>query len=259
MISKKLKPVHTDRKNLIRIGPNRDGGYIIDKRIIKNINYVITCGLNDDWNFEKHFLKYKKDINILAFDHTVNHKFWVKKFVKDIFHLIIFKKTSLWKIKKIFNFIDYYLFFTGNKKHLKLKITNKISKNKSTTLGKILRNKRDVLLKIDIEGDEYFVLKDIEKNVNKISCLIIEFHNLNNNIKKILSFIKKVKKLRIIHVHGNNVANLDKFSYPVGLEMTLINKKKIKLSRAKNNRVYPIKGLDFPNVKRNPDIQLKFK
>ena len=41
--------------------------------------------------------------------------------------------------------------------------------------------------------------------------------------------------------------------------MTLINKKKIKLSRAKNNRVYPIKGLDFPNVKRNPDIQLKFK
>ena len=115
------------------------------------------------------------------------------------------------------------------------------------------------MLKIDIEGDEYFVLKDIEKNVNKISCLIIEFHNLNNNIKKILNFIKKVKKLRIIHVHGNNVANLDKFSYPIGLEMTLINKKKIKLSRAKNNRVYPIKGLDFPNVKRNPDIQLKFK
>ena len=63
MISKKLKPIHTDRKNLIRIGPNRDGGYIIDKRIIKNINYVITCGLNDDWNFEKHFLKYKKDIS----------------------------------------------------------------------------------------------------------------------------------------------------------------------------------------------------
>ena len=259
MISKKLKPIYTDRKNLIRIGPNRDGGYIIDKRIIKNINYVITCGLNDDWNFEKHFLKYKKDINILAFDHTVNCKFWTKKFLKDIFHLIIFKKTSLWKIKKIFNFIDYYLFFSGNKKHLKLKITNKISKNKSTTLDKILKNKRGVLLKIDIEGDEYFVLKDIKKNVNKISCLIIEFHNLNNNIKKILSFIKKVKKLKIIHVHGNNVANLDKFSYPVGLEMTLINKKKIKLSRAKNNRVYPIKGLDFPNVKRNRDVQLKFK
>ena len=57
MFSKKIKPVFVSNKNLIRIGPKRDGGYVIDKRIIKTVDHIITCGLSDDWNFEKDFLK----------------------------------------------------------------------------------------------------------------------------------------------------------------------------------------------------------
>ena len=37
MFSKKIKPVFVSNKNLTRIGPKRDGGYVIDKRIIKTI------------------------------------------------------------------------------------------------------------------------------------------------------------------------------------------------------------------------------
>ena len=56
MFSHKLKPIFTDKKNLLRLGPKRDGGYILDKRIFNKIDHIVTCGLSDDWNFEKHFL-----------------------------------------------------------------------------------------------------------------------------------------------------------------------------------------------------------
>ena len=52
MLPKILKPYHLDKSNLVRIGPKKDGGYVIDKRVIDKSEVIITCGLNDDWDFE---------------------------------------------------------------------------------------------------------------------------------------------------------------------------------------------------------------
>ena len=56
MLPKILKPFHSDKSNLVRIGPKKDGGYVIDKRVIEKSEVIITCGLNDDWEFERDFL-----------------------------------------------------------------------------------------------------------------------------------------------------------------------------------------------------------
>ena len=56
MLPKFLKPFHISKSNLIRIGPKTDGGYIVDKRIFNRTDTLITCGLNDDWEFEKALL-----------------------------------------------------------------------------------------------------------------------------------------------------------------------------------------------------------
>ena len=40
--------------------------------------------------------------------------------------------------------------------------------------------------------------------------------------------------------------------------MTLINSKKYKTSKNKSKLNYPIKDLDFKNLKRRADIELKF-
>jgi len=86
MLPNDLRPLKIDEKNLIRIGPKIDCGYVIDKRVIKDIETIISCGLNDNWEFEKHFLKLKPNINIITYDHTVNNSFWIKRFLKDFFH-----------------------------------------------------------------------------------------------------------------------------------------------------------------------------
>ena len=134
MLPKFLKPLHVNRSNLIRIGPKKDGGYIIDKRILNKSNTLITCGLNDDWEFEKYFLKKNGDTSILAYDHTINNKFWIKRFKKDFLALLLLKKLKLDKILDVFKYLDYKFFFRKNRIHFQKKIVYKKKNNKEITI-----------------------------------------------------------------------------------------------------------------------------
>jgi len=258
MFSKKLKPVFIKKSDLIRIGPKRDGGYVLDKRVINKIEYIITCGLSDDWEFEKEFSKINKKVKILAYDHTVNSGFWIKRFINDLIDLFLFKKLRVWKIIKIFRYIDYLNFFSKKNKHLKLKVTKKNITNLEISLNKILQQKNNVLLKVDIEESEYEILNNILINCKKINCLIIEFHSVKKNLNKIYKFIDKLKSLKLIHIHGNNINKIESGGYPYALELTFVNSKKIKYKNKINLTKYPIANIDYPNVKRNEDINLIF-
>ena len=50
------------------------------------------------------------------------------------------------------------------------------------------------MLKIDIEGDEYEVLQDINLYSEKVHTLIVEFHELDINLNKFEKLIKKIQK-----------------------------------------------------------------
>ena len=259
MIPKYLKPYHTSFSNLVRLGRKYDGGYVIDKRVIAKTRTIVTCGLEAEWSFEKEFQKNNRNCKILAFDHTVNKKFWIDRFLKDFISLLLLKKIKLNKIFDVFKYIEYLSFFSGNNKHyLKKIVSKKEGKNNQITITDAIGNNQDVLLKIDIEGDEYKVLSEVDKNFNKINLVIIEFHDLQKNLKKIKNFIKKTK-LKNIHINANNYGMVDVNGIPQVIEMTLINPKKFKIKNSKTKRNYPIKGLDFKNRKRGPDIQIAFE
>ncbi len=257
MLPKYLKPLHVKKSNLIRIGPKADGGYIVDKRILGNNNVLVTCGLNDDWNFEKKFIKKNGDISVIAFDHTVNNKFWIKRFKKDIISLLLLKKLSLNKILDIFKYIDYRIFFRKKKIHYKKKIVDKSKNDNEISISKILKPLNNVVLKVDIEGDEYKILSDIKKNSKKIIFLIIEFHNVHKSLDKIRKFLNNLD-LKIIHIHANNYGGIDKKNIPKVLELSLINSKIVKIKKIYSKRKYPIINLDFKNLKRRDDIKIKF-
>ena len=259
MIPKYLKPYHTSFSNLVRLGRKYDGGYVIDKRVIAKTRTIVTCGLEAEWSFEKEFQKNNRNCKILAFDHTVNKKFWIDRFLKDFTSLLLLKKIKLNKIFDVFKYIEYLSFFSGNNKHyLKKIVSKKEVKNNQITITDAIGNNQDILLKIDIEGDEYKVLSEVDKNFNKINLVIIEFHDLQKNLKKIKNFIKKTK-LKNIHINANNYGMVDVNGIPQVIEMTLINPKKFKIKNSKTKRNYPIKGLDFKNRKRGPDIQIAFE
>ena len=76
---------------------------------------------------------------------------------------------------------------------------------------------------------------------------MIEFHDVNKNLKKILNFMKNFK-LKLTHIHINNYGPINASGLPSVIEFTFVKKDYCK-NNYKNLNL-PIQNLDFPN---NPD------
>ena len=123
-----------------------------------------------------------------------------------------------------------------------------------------MQKKKIFLVKIDIEGDEYKIIKDIKDFSNKIHILIVEFHNLDKKRKLFKESIIFLKTLfNIIHIHGNNYCSLCKDNLPEVVELTFLNKKIYPLNKKNFQKNFPIKKLDFPSYQFRKDYILKFQ
>jgi len=253
-----LKPYDVEIKDLIRVGPNSDGGYVIHRNSIDLAKKIITCGLSDDWKFEKDFKKLNKNCLIDAYDHTVDKDFWYKRFKKDILHFFLLKKLRYKKIIKIFDYLDYKKFFINENKHFLKKIVKIAKEENEISISEILNKSDNFILKVDIEGDEYEILSDIINKSEKTILLIIEFHDLRKNLGKIENFIKENEILKLIHIHANNFSATDENGDPNVIELTFVNINKINISKDRSKKKYPITGLDYKNSHRKKDIELKF-
>ena len=49
-----LKPKYN--YDLIRIGRDNDGGYLVEKKSLENTQSLISLGISNDWSFEESFL-----------------------------------------------------------------------------------------------------------------------------------------------------------------------------------------------------------
>lgn len=214
---------------LIRIGDKNDGGYLLPN-ILDRIDLCISPGVGASTAFEKN-LKSKK-INSILIDHTIQ---------KNAKHVAGFKF-----IKKKLN--------TYNDK-------------KNITLKNLVKEKKNLLLQMDIEGGEYEIIQNCDpKILKKFNILIIEFHHLNQITNKhVLNYYSNVfKKLNnqfiLCHFHPNNgdsVYNIHSYIVPETVELTYINNKFIK---HKNRKQIEKKNHDLdskcdPNKK---DIRVNF-
>ena len=96
MLPKELKP--KSLFNLIRLGKDNDGGYLICKHSLEEASCLVSFGISDDYSFEEDF-KNRNNNKVLAFDPTVTNKFFLKKI---IISLIQFKFNLFYN-----NFFNY--------------------------------------------------------------------------------------------------------------------------------------------------------
>ena len=94
MLPNNFLPYLVKKENLIRLGPKYDGGYIVHKKTLSKITKIITFGLNDDWNFEKDFLKKNQLCKVVAYDHTIDHKFWMTYNLNNIINFFLLKNLQ---------------------------------------------------------------------------------------------------------------------------------------------------------------------
>jgi len=234
--------------DLVRIGRNNDGGYLVSKSDIKKSKILIGLGINDDWSFEQDFKKIK-DIEVLAYDASISQKVFIKQLIKLLPKF--YKPRSIYR--KIRTVLSYYNFFCKKnnchiQKFVGLDTDNDRHCSFASVLDEVIHD--DIFLKIDIEGSEYRFLNDIIANEKRICGMVIEFHDCDIHLKSIQEFIKKLS-LKLIHVHGNNYAPIRATD---GLPLVL------ELSFSKYCEKFEVPSLphelDMPNGKRLSEIHL---
>lgn len=177
----KLKLYKTDHQ-LIHLGENRDGGYVIADLKEKNPKLMISFGVGSTCKFELDYATMNK-ADCFMFDHTV-------KQLNPI-------KTTEWSIiHKKLGVGDYCY-------------GNILTLEKVMELASIEETK-DIFLKMDVEGYEWLtILSTPKESLKRFSQIVIEFHWLDTDqnatsLQK-LEVLEKLAETHIpIHVHGVN-------------------------------------------------------
>ena len=228
-----------DCKDLVRLGKDNDGGYLVNRTDIVNAKKLISFGINDDWSFEEDFLA----INPCALDAYDNSISGEK-----------FRTNPTWAGV----YESYSEFFTGDRVHIEKNIGNNDQVDYVSFNEVMDTASNGVFLKCDIDGSEYEFLDELITKSNQFIGLAIEFHNINqhDNFNSLTNFISKVD-LRLVHLHCNNWAY---FKTPNGgfqpdcLELTFTSSSNIEYKP----RLRMPRSLDMPNNPNDDDFEIYF-
>lgn len=268
-----LNPYKID--GLIRVGKANDGGYIVNSQDVLNTKHLISLGVSFDYSFEKNFLNKNTNIKIRTYDGSVGFRYYIKK-LKYRIKVFLFKPNSKNLqniIEGLIEFLKFSIFYKFNVfskiKHIE-KFVIKDTKNffdfeknygykaEFIEFKEVISKKlKSVFLSIDIEGGEYELLDEICALSKNLTGLIIEFHNVQKNLKLIESFIKKID-LVLIHTHVNNFGPILN-GVPSVIELSfskLLEKNSFEDKQLVNN--LPI-NLDQPNNVDSIDYLVSFK
>ncbi|MDR2803422.1 MAG: hypothetical protein LBB22_03925 [Treponema sp.] len=259
--------------DLVRLGRDHDGGYVVSKRQIEKTDILLSFGINDGWSFETDFER-RKPVKIFAYDYSVSKKckqteirdyfgFMLGSFfvlrrsrVKEYWRKISETKQNLKRLYGYFrgkensSFIPKYLGDSNVDEYISFdKIFKEMSNVKNLSM----------FIKMDIEGAEYKALPRLSPYFDKINGMAIEFHDLNH--RKTFEEITAplLNNYYIAHIHANNAGgHIINSLLPMVIEITFIHKSMLPGDVRLSTYKYPIKGLDSPNIETLDDIVLNF-
>jgi hypothetical protein len=215
--------------NLIRIGSTNDGGYVIQTPCNKETK-VISLGIADNMDFELELVDSGHAQEVYCFDGSIPE---LPVSRSNIFFENKFVRTS--------------------------------SGSDSLTLSEILGriNSDELILKIDIEGDEWSVLGDIDENeLRKFSQIIGEFHDLASSTNEVqannkINLLNKLHRhFYLVNAHPNNWS---RFRIIQGVplidvvELSFINKNQISTDESRVVRIHIEGTNDSLNSPCNPE------
>lgn len=226
--------------DLVRVGRDYDGGYLVSQSDIKKSEVLIGLGINDDWSFEEDFLN-RKEVSIYAYDGSISLKNFFKNLIKSSVRIDNLKLFYHW-FKVI---VKYRIFFSKpNVHHIKKFVGLNSTSNIHCKFSDVITsaNSNNIFLKIDVEGSEYRFLDELIENQDSITGAVIEFHDCDIHLKVIEKFINKFK-LNLVHIHTNCGGAIRSDGLPTVLELTFS-----KHGKLLENFTLPHK-FDMPNGK----------
>jgi hypothetical protein len=245
---------------MIRVGRDRDGGYVVPKSIVLQSDILLSFGISSEWSFEEDFHNLNPGCVIRTYDPTVSRSLFLGRFLQSLrlFVTLGCSPRRLWK--------NFYILWSFNRfvgrglEHYKKRLYNSQLNKRSTTIDDVfsdIPSDSKVFVKMDIEGGEYRVIDDLLRYVSQIVAFVVEFHD-TEPLREI--FEKKIleieKSFDIVHFHANNCAGAAADRFPDVVEITFVRKGLISLLGRRTN--LPLPSLDFPNSKSRPDFSFEF-
>jgi hypothetical protein len=257
---------------LKRFGVPRDGGYVGPPESIIDNSVIFCFGLSYEWSFETEISNQVKNARIFAFDPTVGLGEFVAESLaalKLIFNFsnndTLYRRIRVfgYRLKVVKNYV--FSFYVFRNKHIKKWVkANTNQTDNCIGIDEIFvkyADNKEVVLKIDIEGDEFEVLEEILKlgHISAVRSLFIEFHDLDVNWLKFHSLICKLKEThRLVHLHLPNMrTDLTSHGVPKFLEVTFVTKQ-LPVEGNEYRETLPVDGLDFPNRPESSDFKVQF-
>ena len=218
---------------IVRIGGNSDGAYVLPEGAIRGLSASISPGVSEEIDFDLH-------LGLLG----------IHSYMYDASVTCPTRLTDMQHFEKLF--IDTYN--SGNTKTL-TNIINEVSE----------QHTRDLLLQMDIEGAEYRCLQatDVGK-LGRFRVIVLEFHDLDLFLSNDLYcryWIRPIlKKLRVnhdvFHVHANNYGHLTEVhgtQIPNVLEVTYLRRDHWP---SQNQKPVDTRVLDIQNRSDRPPLEL---
>lgn len=185
-------------RHLIRVGNEKDGGYVVDAASIDHAEFLVSGGINDDWSFEAGVLA-RKAVPLFAFDASVS--------------AAIFRMRAAKSSKRSASGLDFDIladefdgFFSCSNQHV-AKFIGCAKTETHIDVRHIMQNYPNSasrgFIKLDIEGSEYEILDQLAACAPQLTGLAIEFHDVPRHLNEIVDFCQALK-LKICHVHINN-------------------------------------------------------
>ncbi len=255
--------------DLVRIGRDYDGGYVISESLMKRSSFLLSFGINDDWSFEKDFCR-TSNAGCYGFDFSVSKDGFLKKAIQEIrfFGGDILKRRKIdwsrWTLAghNFSLYRDFGAFFNETKNYFFAygidRSTHGVFKKLDDILQEHIDQAENIFLKIDIEGYEYAVLDDVLKNKGKFHALAMEIHGIHDDRNGFDNFFERLlQDYYVYHVHANNYGKMEKKNgFPNVIEISCIRADLVAQPEFYPDLSHlPLKGIDFPNNSEVADFK----
>jgi hypothetical protein len=250
-----LAPTAVD--DLIRIGSADDGGYVVPRSVVPDVDFLLSFGVNVDWSFDEDLKRLNPAIGIHAYDFSVGPRvFWSQAIVgvvKTLLGIIPFAECRQ-RIRKI---DGYRQFFSRHATHFRERINDRKELPYDVTLDEVFARTQSehIFLKMDIEGSEYAVMPDVLRHAARVNAIAIEFHAINAHRREFIEAMAQLQTVfELVHLHANNYEGAAPDGLPDVLELTFV--KVTGVRAAPRRTTLPLPGLDAPNHPTRPDFTI---
>ncbi|MCE0484890.1 MAG: hypothetical protein LV479_11715 [Methylacidiphilales bacterium] len=226
-----LRPFQSEDRGKTRLGRQRDGGYVMLDDF-EGVNKAISLGIGNDVSWDLDIAR--RGIPVEQYDHTV---------------------SAAPQMHPLFKF------------HSKRIAAESQGDAGTCSLTELLREAQkqgqEIILKMDIEGDEWDIFEKIDPSLLRCMRQIVgEFHGFREVMddiwyyKALRAFANLSSTHAVVHLHGNNIAQqlaVRSLVFPESLEITFVRRDRCTL--LENHE--PMPGpWDRRNHPARPDISL---